>query len=246
VSDSRKSFIPIVTLLAVMSGGTVPRKRASLPVGDRENFIPLNCLRIPKNWSGPDPLCTDNHELLKTEHMELGVLIKTRNPILARKFRHGMDFWTTVLDMSWHEVGDPKDCAIEIVDASKPDDLKRYDYTALAQQPDWRGFQGQIAVDPTTRLTRMREEDMVFHVAAHEIGHLLGLKHNPNPRSLMYADNMPGTQVLDSKDLAALAARHKLRPGIDPGTPVNVVYARARLEARTQAFETCPMACPGK
>src|SRR5271165_205080 len=128
-----------------MSGGTGPRKRASLPVGDRENFIPLNCLRIPKNWSGPDPLCTNNHELLKTEHMELGVLIKTRNPILASKFRHGMDFWTTVLDMNWHEVRDPKDCAIEVVDASKPNDLKRYDYTALAQQPDWRGFQGQIA-----------------------------------------------------------------------------------------------------
>jgi hypothetical protein len=40
---------------------------------------------------------------------------------------------------------------------------------------------------------------------------MLGLKHNPSVRSVMYYLDLQGSEVLDQTDLTILAARHKLR-----------------------------------
>ena len=58
-----------------------------------------------------------------------------------------------------------------------------------------------------------REE--TYLTAVHEIGHLLGLKHNPNPSSVMYYLDLEGPEVVDITDLAALASHHKLRIASD-------------------------------
>jgi predicted Zn-dependent protease len=51
----------------------------------------------------------------------------------------------------------------------------------------------------------------MYLTAVHEIGHMLGLRHNPNPSSVMYYIDLEGSEVLDSCDLTSLAAHHKLR-----------------------------------
>jgi predicted Zn-dependent protease len=51
----------------------------------------------------------------------------------------------------------------------------------------------------------------MYLTAVHEIGHMLGLKHNPSARSVMYYLDLDGSEVLDTRDLAALASHHKLR-----------------------------------
>jgi predicted Zn-dependent protease len=51
----------------------------------------------------------------------------------------------------------------------------------------------------------------MYLTAVHEIGHMLGLRHNPNPESVMYYIDLEGPEVLDAYDLKSLAAHHTLR-----------------------------------
>jgi hypothetical protein len=84
---------------------------------------------------------------------------------------------------------------------------------ARAQFVEWQNFEGWIAFDPRAPLTKSE----MYLTAIHEIGHMLGLRHNPNPDSVMYYIDLEGPEVLDSYDLTSLAAHHKLR--LDVGLP---------------------------
>jgi len=78
---------------------------------------------------------------------------------------------------------------------------------ARSQLPDRRGFQGWIVFNPVVKLTVAES----YRISVHEIGHILGLKHNPNTRSLMYGLDLECSEELDALDLASLRAHHKLR-----------------------------------
>jgi hypothetical protein len=222
-----KIVLDAAALAAVLLGAlfttpnnSPPNRASSSPV---PQYIPRHCGFMPKNWSGPYPDSGHSDELLKTGHMDVGVRIATSNPILAREARHAMNFWSAVLDMSWHEVDDPKAAAIQFVDGTTQILMGNI---AQSQFPDWRRFQGLIALDPKTRLTGLMtaRDTLVFYVMAHEIGHLWGLRHiKDDPSSLMYKDLVCGTEVLDSDSLATLRARHVLRPGL-PNAPIQIVY----------------------
>src|SRR5690242_7811638 len=156
------------------------------------------------NWTGNFSRCDKRFELLRRESMTLGVKISTSNPLLAREFREAMNFWSQVLDMRWHE--DPSSaCAVQLVDGT-PSILKKT-IVARAQFTEWDNFQGWIAFNPRAPLTA----DEMFLTAVHEIGHMLGLKHNPSAHSVMYYLDLEGSEVLDRQDLAALASHHRLR-----------------------------------
>jgi hypothetical protein len=156
------------------------------------------------NWEGDYPPCNQRYELLKHEQMNLGVKISTSNPVLAQQFRQAMNFWSHVVDLRWHE-DDTNSCAMQLVDGT-PEILKM-SIVARSQFTEWDNFQGWIAFNPKAPLT----SDELYLTAVHEIGHMLGLKHNPSVHSVMYYLDLEGTEVLDSSDLATLAGRHKLR-----------------------------------
>ncbi len=160
------------------------------------------------NWTGQYAPCNRHPELLSHGHVNLGVRISSANPVLAREFERAMDFWKGVVDLDWHPV-DSDECSVELVDG-EPDLFDESGIAARSQFPDRPDFQGWVAFNPGTKLT----EHEMFIVSVHEIGHLLGLAHNPSGSSVMYFLRLDGEESLDSSDLIALADRHKLRAGI--------------------------------
>jgi len=172
----------------------------------------FNCSRRGINWSGPYPESGYSDQLLNTGHMDIGVRIATSNRVWAQRVRRAMDFWSTVLDMDWYEVNDPKAATIQVVDGTSPILMGHY---AQSQLPNWRGFHGLIAVASNEMTTSMAARDTLgLYIMAHEIGHLLGLRHNAEFSSLMYAGIFTGAEILDKTDLATLRKFHAVRPGI--------------------------------
>jgi len=141
---------------------------------------------------------------MKRNPMNLGVKISTSNPVLAHEFREALTFWSTVVDMQWHE-DDSESCAMQLVDGTPA--ILKTSIVARSQFTEWDNFQGWIAFNPRAPLTNME----LYLTAVHEIGHMLGLRHNPSVHSVMYYLDLEGTEVLDQTDLATLAVRHKLR-----------------------------------
>lgn len=78
---------------------------------------------------------------------------------------------------------------------------------ARAQLPNAAGFQGRVAFNPAADLSA----DEMYLMAVHELGHLLGLQHNPSAWSVMYFLGLEGPVALDLSDLAVLTQHHKLR-----------------------------------
>jgi len=159
------------------------------------------------NWRANFPPCKQHSELLKQGPMNLGVRVATANPVLAEEFRAAMDFWARVLDLEWHEES-TQNCSIEVIDGER--DLfepEPENMAARSQFPDRRDFQGWIAFNPAVPLSKMES----YRISVHEIGHMLGLRHSTNVKSLMYGFDMDDSESLQPTDLAALASRHKLR-----------------------------------
>ena len=170
-----------------------------LAYGGLSNLYPQE-----SNWSGTYAPCIQHFEILKHEHMDLGVRFSTADLGLATEFARAMDFWATILDMDWHEENS-RDCAIQVVDGAP--DLFKPAQAARAQLPGRPAFQGWIAFNPKIVLS---ETDKYFS-AVHELGHLFGLRHNPSPRSVMFYVRLFEHVSLEGVDLSSLARRHKLR-----------------------------------
>ena len=159
------------------------------------------------NWRANFPPCKQHSELLKKGPMNLGVRIATGNPVLAEQFRAAMDFWAKVLDLEWHEESS-QNCSLEVIDGERPlFEPEPENMAARSQFPDRRDFQGWIAFNPMVALSKMES----YRISVHEIGHMLGLRHSADVKSLMYGFDLDDSQSLESADLASLAGRHKLR-----------------------------------
>jgi len=177
----------------------------------------------PGAWTGRYPPCDGHAEVLKREPMNLGVRFSNSNPALNAEFARAMSFWASILEMNWHEE-DSRACAIQAVDGDP--DLFRPGEVARAQFPGLPAYQGWIAFNPRVSLPA----DELFLTAVHELGHLLGLQHSSNASSVMYFLALDGPVFLDSADLTALAARHRLRAVAGTGdVPESAVQAWRRV-----------------
>jgi hypothetical protein len=141
--------------------------------------------------------------------MSIGVRYDISDRVVIQQFHRAFDFWAKLLDAEFHD-DQSTSCAIAIVDAG--DALLQHIGTivARAQFPDRLNFHGWVAVDPMARTYLADDEAVAIWI--HEIGHLLGLKHNPSPSSIMFCVDVDGSSRLDSKDLRAIASQHALRP----------------------------------
>lgn len=160
------------------------------------------------NWMGSFMPCERHSELLKYDSMDLGVRFACSNPAIVREFRHALQFWSKVLNMTWHD-DRSSSCSVQLVDGTPI--ILHDGMVARAQFAEAPNFQGWIAFDARAPLTRTE----MYRISVHEIGHLMGLRHNSNPRSVMYYEELDADEVLDSEDLRSLAALHKLRHGFD-------------------------------
>ena len=190
----------------------------------------LGAAQAASNWKGPYAPCNLHGDLLSREHVDLAVKISTSNLDLARQFRRAMDFWSGVLDVDWHEVVS-EDCSIQLVDGTP----EVFSFgracscaAARSQLPEESDFQGWVAFNPA--LPSSPEE--MFRDSVHEIGHLFGLRHNPDVSSVMFFIDFGQTVSLDSADLKLLAAHHKLRRTSSDRSP-KTAPCRSRFLART-------------
>ena len=159
----------------------------------------------PANWSVNDTPCNRHSELLRQQHMDLGVRVATANPVLAKQFRRALDAWASILDLDWHE-DDTQNCSLQLVDGERQL-FQPIAIAARSQLPDRLYFDGCIAFNPGQALSPAE----LYQISLHEIGHVLGLPHSSNANSVMYSFNLEGQEWLDLTDLAALGAHHKLR-----------------------------------
>ncbi len=199
----RRLFVSFALAVAVATAANQPAQK----LGPAEHL----------NWTGSFDPCSRRFELLKHTHMNVGVRLSTSKPALAREFGRAMDFWSSVIDMSWYE-DQTSSCSLQLVDGTSSILINAT--IARSQFTDWGNFQGWIAFDPNAPLSNSG----MYLTAVHEIGHILGLKHNRNRNSVMYYLDLREREVLDRSDLAALAAHHKLR--VSTRTPIRVPTPR--------------------
>jgi hypothetical protein len=166
---------------------------------------------LQSNWTSADAPCAKYDDLRKPVLGEIGVKIDA-NQLWADGFRRALNFWNTVLDANFHEDGDLGSCAVRIISAG-PDILDKV-IVARSQITERDNFRSMIAVNPGAAKALTRAE--MYGAAVHELGHMLGLKHNASSRSVMYFFNVNGTESLDRKDILDLSTRHKLRVAAVP------------------------------
>lgn len=165
----------------------------------------------PANWTGKYAPCERHDDLLGHDHLDLAVRISTTNTVLAEQFENALNFWSGILDLNWHEVGASDECSMQLVDGTPSLFNWCVCMSARSQLPDRENFQGWIAFNPRFKLSK----DAMFFDSVHEIGHMLGLAHNPDESSIMFSfGDEEKNAWLDSSDLDELAMRHTLRPGI--------------------------------
>jgi hypothetical protein len=172
-------------------------------------LLAFSCLAQQPNWAGPYKPCLNNAELKKAGHMTIGVRYDIADRVVIQQFRRAFAFWAKLSDADFRDEQSTC-CAVTIVDGTKAVPPHNTAIVARAQFPDRLNFQGWIAVDP--RVGSYLADDEAIAIWIHEIGHLLGLKHNPSATSVMYCVDADQSSKLDSADFRALTLLHALRP----------------------------------
>ena len=169
------------------------------------------------NWINTDAPCAKYDDLRKPVLGDIGVKIDASGP-WADGFRRALSLWNTVLAANFHEETDLDACAMRIINAGPG--LLSNSMVARSQLTEWDDFRGKIAVSPEAASALSSAE--MYATAVHEIGHMLGLKHNASSQSVMYFFNVSGTEVLDQTDILDLSMRHKLRLALAPASSQSV------------------------
>ena len=178
----------------------------------------LSCFAQSANWSGPYEPCRNSAELKRSGHLRLGVRYNISDRLIIQQFHQAFAFWARVLDADFYD-DQSTSCAIGIVEGTP--ELLGSPVVARAHFPDRANFRGWIAVDP--KASNYLSFSDALATWTHEIGHLLGLKHNNSPSSLMYFIDVDAGSSLESTDVRALARLHALRLDTHRASAVGMV-----------------------
>jgi hypothetical protein len=148
----------------------------------KQDVTPSPPTPLAVNWSTPDEPCAKYNDLKKYALGDIGVKIDVSDPAWAAAFRRALVFWNKILDVNFHEQKNIDACALRITDG--PPAMFNGGYTAFAQAADLDGFEAKIVVLPQVPFSPAA----TFVNAVHEIGHVVDLRHNRDPRSVMYPD----------------------------------------------------------
>jgi hypothetical protein len=151
-----------------------------IPIQNMTSSSPSSPKRV--NWSTPDQPCANYNDLKKYALGDIGVKIDVSDPAWAAAFRRALVFWNKVLDVNFYEEKNINACALRITDG--PLEMFADGHTAFAQFTDLDGFEAKIVVLPQVPLSPAGK----FVNAVHEIGHIVDLRHNLDPVSVMYPD----------------------------------------------------------
>jgi len=162
------------------------------------------------------------HDLLQR------VVEKSGEAVPVGEERRAMQLFNPGLDGQWATTN----TLVAAVQVLLPGEVAR------AQFPGTATFQGWIAFNPKVSLPA----DDLFLTDVHELGHLLGLPHSSNPSSAMYFLTLDGPVFLDSADLAALAARHRLRAAAGTGEVTRSAFLSWRRVSPSNVSESDPTA----
>jgi len=179
------------------------------------------------NWSTPDKPCANYNDLKKYALGDIGVRIDVSDPAWAAAFRRALVFWNKVLDVNFHEEKNINACALRITDG--PLGMFADGHTAFAQFTDLDGFEAKIVVLPQVPLSPAGK----FVNAVHEIGHIVDLRHNADPMSVMYPDIENSSRLREFANAVQyrishiLNLRHILKP-----KPVLCRYIQSVSKAR--------------
>jgi hypothetical protein len=178
--------------------------------------------RRQSNWTSAAVPCAKYDDLRNPVLGDIGVKIDATEP-WADGFRRALSFWNTVLAANFHEETNLSACAVRIIDGGP--DILNGAMVARSQLTDLDSFRGEIAV--SAGAAKEMSSGEMYGTAVHELGHMLGLKHNPSSQSVMYFLNVNGTEALDREDILNLSARHKLSASVVPTgiPPIRVVLA---------------------
>ena len=179
------------------------------------------------NWTSPDASCAKYDDLRNFSLGDVGVRIDAAEP-WADGFRRALSFWNTVLAANFHEEADLNLCAVRIINGSP--DIFNAGIVARSQLTSWAGFRGEIAVSSAAANQMSSAE--IYGAAVHELGHMLGLKHNANIHSVMYFLDIEGTELLDSNDVSDLSRLHELASGC------HEIYCAVRSESSSASSAT--------
>jgi hypothetical protein len=152
----------------------------SIPKQNITSSSPSSPKRV--NWSTPDQPCANYNDLKKYALGDIGVKIDVSDPAWAAAFRRALVFWNKVLDVNFYEEKNINACALRITDG--PLGMFADGHTAFAQFTDLDGFEAKIVVLPQVHLSPAGK----FVNAVHEIGHIVDLRHNSDPVSVMYPE----------------------------------------------------------
>lgn len=150
--------------------------------------------------------CRAYNGMLTTDHLNVRVKLDQVSEGDAWAMKEALKYLATILDMSVIVDNDIRNCNLELIYAS--DDSGRLAWTIM---PHSDGFDGTISYNTAHRV----QAGPLVAILIHEIGHLLGLCHTRDRRSVMYY-LVDSRQVVDGsrltlRDIEEVGKLHALR-----------------------------------
>jgi hypothetical protein len=151
-------------------------------------------------------VCRAYNDLLTTDHLNVRVKLDQVSEVDAWAMKEALKYSATILDMSVVVDNDPQSCNLELIYAT--DESDRLAWTIM---PHSDGFNATISYNTSHPV----KAGTLVAILIHEFGHLLGLCHTRDRRSIMYyrvdsSEAADGSR-LTPRDIEEVGKLHALR-----------------------------------